>query len=52
MLKIFLSKNIEKQISLFKPQGICNELVVGIKMKKILKFVPSRLLKLPTEDNN
>ena len=48
MLKICLSKHIERANFIISPTLGGSELVEGIKMKKILRFVPSRLLKLST----
>ena len=46
MLKICLSKNIQKsKFNDYIPTPEESVLVKGIKMMKILKFVPSRLLK-------
>ena len=48
MFEICLSKNIQKSKFHDLTHVLGRELAEGIKMKKILKFVPSRLLKLLT----
>ena len=53
MLKICLSNNIKKKTNfMIRPVPEGREVVKGIKMKKILKFVLSRLLKSLTQANN
>ena len=47
-LKYAYLRSLKRENFMIWPTPEGSELVKGIKMKKILKFVPSRLLKSPT----